>query len=159
MKKIVLLVVISFLLSCTSATIYKKPQNLIPREQMVALLTDMYISNAAQVNHYKSGKNSIKYMSLVYKKYNIDSARFKESNRYYASNIKLYKAIYQEVLDTIEKLEKKYMALKKTKDSIQKIKRDSIKKVMKLKKPKDFKKNSRYRNPKKDLLKKTYLKE
>lgn len=161
MKKIVLFIVLSFLLSCTSATIYKKPENLIPRDQMVALLTDMYIANAAQINpsNSKSGGKKIKYMSLVYKKYDIDSARFKENNRYYTSNIKLYKAIYQEVFDTIEKLEKKYRIIKQIRDSIQKIKRDSIKKTKKLISPEDLKKKQRYRNSKKNLSKKPSLKE
>jgi uncharacterized protein DUF4296 len=158
MKKVVLFIVLSFLLSCTSATIYKKPENLIPRDQMVALLTDMYIANSIQRNPNKSGKKNIKYMSLVYKKYNIDSTRFKESNQYYTSNIKLYKAIYQEVLDTIEKLEKKYTRLNQIRDSIKKIKSDSIKKAKKLINPKDLKRKTRYSNTKKNPSKKPYQK-
>lgn len=148
MKKVILFIVFSFLLSCTSATIYKKPKNLIPRDQMVALLTDIYIANAAQINPYKTGRKKINYLSLVYQKYNIDTIRFKESNRYYTSDIKLYKSIYQEVLDTIEKLEKTYRKRNQIKDSIQKIKRDSIAEIDKLKDPIEFKKKPRYKKGK-----------
>ena len=34
--------------SCTSNTIYKKPENLIPKDSMIALLTDMYIASSAK---------------------------------------------------------------------------------------------------------------
>lgn len=146
MKNTVLFIVISLLLSCTSATIYKKPKDLIPHDQMVALLTDMYIANAAQISYHKKGQKKINYLSLVYKKYNIDSARFKRSNEYYTSNIKEYKAIYQEVFNNIEKLEKKYTKLNEIRDSIKKLKRDSIKKNQKLSKPKKYIKESKKKN-------------
>ena len=40
--------ILLFLLSCTSNTIYKKPKDLIPKDSMVALLTDMYIASSAK---------------------------------------------------------------------------------------------------------------
>ncbi len=136
-KNVLFLGFVSLLLACTSNTIYEKPKDLIPKEKMVALLTDMFLANSAIISPNKSGKRNVKYTPLVYKKYHIDSAQFKRSNRYYTSNIKEYKAIYQEVLINIEKLEKKYKALQNKRDSIENVKKDSIKENMKKKRLKD----------------------
>jgi len=130
-------VFIGLLLSCTSNTIYEKPKDLIPKDQMVALLTDIFLANSAAINPNKSGKRNVKYLPLVYEKYHIDSAQFKRSNHYYTSNIKEYEAIYQEVFNNIEKLEKKYKVLQNKRDSIENLKKDSIRDNMKKKRLKD----------------------
>ncbi len=141
MKKIVVLLIIGNLFSaCTSRTIFKKPDDLIPKEQMVNLLTDIFIANSAIVSPDKTGKHNKDYLQLVYKKYHIDTARFKRSNYYYTTNIKEYRAIYQEVVNNIDVLEKKYKKRQKTRDSIFKLKRDSVNLKVKKKTKKPLKK-------------------
>ena len=111
---------LALLVSCTSNTIYKKPDNLIPREQMVDLLTDMFIARAAHNIKNKDDKQKINYMPLVYEKYKIDSLRFIDSNLYYMSRVDEYEAIYKEVE---ARLTAKHTTIKKAnkrKDSLNK---------------------------------------
>lgn len=86
-----------FLINCTSNTIVKKPDNLIPKDQMVDLLTDMFLANGGTNIKNIQGKRKANYFSLVYDKYQIDSTRFKESNFYYISKIDDYDEILKKV--------------------------------------------------------------
>ena len=108
--------------SCTSNTIMKKPDDLIPRKEMINLLTDIYIANAAYNIRNKNEERQKNYLSLVYEKYGIDSARFNRSNLYYMSRIDDYEKMHQKVADKIRKLklekEKEFRAY----DSIEKAK-------------------------------------
>lgn len=133
MQKTILNIAIVILLgACTSNTIYQKPEDLIPKEQMIELLTDIYLANAAVTNPNKLEKRNIFYLPLVYKKYNIDSAQFKRSNHYYTSRIKDYKSIYQAVFNNLEKLQEEYKIPAKIYDSINKLKLDSLKRLKRL---------------------------
>jgi len=120
--------VVLLLNSCTSDTIYKKPKDLIPPDVMVNLLTDIYIANAARSIPNKLNGHNEQYLPLVYKKYKIDSLRFKRSNIYYLSRIKEYKSIQEKALKNLEILKNKYKKISDKIDSINKIKMDSIRK-------------------------------
>jgi len=139
-KIFILLILIVVLGSCTGNTIYEEPEDLIPKEQMIALLTDIYIANSGNTSPNKLEKRQIEYMPLVYNKYKIDSSRFKRSNIYYTSRIKDYKYIYQEVVKNLEILKESYKKPAMIYDSIQKVKSDSIKKEYKKQKMKNVKK-------------------
>ena len=103
-KHIVVLVLTVFITACTSNTIYKKPKDLIPKEQMVDLLVDMYLANAAKNVKTKKLEKKINYMPLVYEKYGIDSVRFQSSNLYYMSLIDDHEAIYKKVDARLKKM-------------------------------------------------------
>jgi len=124
MKKIIFFLAISILVSCTSNTIYKAPKDLIPKDTMVLLLSDMILANSAQ---YKKNEKlqKLHYMPWVYEKYKIDSTRLKKSNTYYISTIDGYGPIFEEIKINFEVQKKKYASLKKEKDSIRK---DSLRK-------------------------------
>jgi hypothetical protein len=94
------------LMSCTSNTIYKKPDDLIPKNKMIELMTDIYIANAATNVHNIHEERQKNYMYLVYKKYGIDSAQFAGSNQYYISKIDEYKKMHEKVQKRISKLKK-----------------------------------------------------
>ncbi len=113
-----LLTGVFFMMSCTSNTILKEPDNLIPKEQMVDLLTDMYIANAAFSVKNKNLNRKIDYVPLVYEKYQIDSLRFDSSNLYYMSRIDDYELIYKEVEVRLKEMSKKTEATKKLEDSL-----------------------------------------
>ena len=108
-------------ISCTSSTIYEKPKDLIPEDEMVDLLVYLHIARYAEgkKNIFKDG--NAKYTHLVYKKFGIDSLRYSESNLYYSSRIDDYKRIYG-------KVETELRAKKKVVDSI-KFHRDSLAKT------------------------------
>ena len=122
--------------SCTSNTILKKPDNLIPEDQMVDLLTDLLLAVNAETTKNLDLKRKINYHTLVFEKYNIDSTQFKESNFYYTSRVDDYDVILLKVEERLKALNKKFETLKREEDSIaQAIKNlekksvDSIKKI------------------------------
>lgn len=95
--KIVHIIICFLLISCTSNTILKKPDNLIPPNKMEDLLTDMFIASGAKRTTNVLGKRNINYYPAIFKKYKIDSAQFKRSNYYYTSKIDAYDVILMEV--------------------------------------------------------------
>ena len=86
-----------FLVSCTSRTIYKKPEDLISKNQMIDLWTDIYIANGTQTVKNKKLEKRINYFPFIYQKYKIDSVRFMKSNVYYTSRIEEYEEMFQQV--------------------------------------------------------------
>ena len=124
MKKSLVFITLLFLVSCTSNTIYKAPKDLIPKDTMVLLLSDMILANSSQ---YKKNTTlqKLHYMPLVYEKYKIDSTRFKRSNTYYISTIDGYEPIFEAIKLRLEAEKEKYASIKKEKDSIRK---DSLRK-------------------------------
>lgn len=128
MKKISVLLILTILVSCTSNTIFEKPKDLIPRDSMVILLQEMMVASSAKFVNNVNSERDINYMSYVYQKYNIDSARFNRSNTYYISTIDEYVKLFQEVKDSLEKKSNYFKQIKKVKDSLR---RDSIIKIRK----------------------------
>lgn len=119
MKNIIYtLLIFIFAMACTSNTIYEKPKNLISKNLMADILTDMYIAEGARSVHNKELERSVDYMPLVYEKYQIDSVRFAESNFYYTTKIDDYEAILKVVDNRLKVMKKKYDDLVKKEDSI-----------------------------------------
>ena len=90
-------------LSCTSNTIYKKPEDLISEDSMVVLLRDLYLATSAKNFKNKNLQRKFSYIPLVYEKHKIDSNRFQRSNLYYTSKIDLYEPMLKKVLVSLEK--------------------------------------------------------
>ena len=109
-----------FLINCTSNTIIKKPDNLVSKDEMANILTDMFLASGGENIKNLQLQRKVNYFPLVYEKHQIDSTRFKESNFYYVSRID----DYQEILD---KVDKKLKALRKLNQEEMEV-RDSIKK-------------------------------
>jgi len=97
MKKLIFFSGIILLASCNSKTILEKPKDLIPKDTMVLLLTDLYIAKSAYSEKNLNNERKINYTSLVYNKYRIDSTRFISSNYYYTSKLEEYDLIFKEV--------------------------------------------------------------
>ena len=93
-----------FLINCTSNTIIKKPDNLIPKEKMVDLLSDMLLASGGQHIKNTQLQRDVNYFSIVFEKYNIDSTEFKESNFYYTSRIDDYEDILNQVSERLIKM-------------------------------------------------------
>ena len=124
MKKLSYLLVFTFLVSCTSNTIFKKPKDLIPKDTMSMLIQDMMIASSAKFVKNKENQQKVNYMAFVYDKYQIDSLRFQTSNFYYTTEIDLYQEIINDAKRNLEKQQEFYNNLSKEKDSLR---RDSIK--------------------------------
>lgn len=88
MKHTIYIIITSlFLVSCTSNTIYKKPDDLIPKDQMIDVLVDIQLALGGKAGKNLNGNYSVDYMPLVFEKYNIDSARFARSSFFYHTDI------------------------------------------------------------------------
>jgi hypothetical protein len=132
MKNLIYIIVLSILvISCNSNTILKKPKDLIPKEEMVSIITDMLLANGAYRIKNKGLMRNINYFPLVFEKYHIDSARFQTSNFYYTSKIDEYDDILKEVKARLTAQKKEVDSIRKVEDSIKKVKRfeSNLKKV------------------------------
>ena len=126
----VILVVI-LLCACTSNTIMEKPDDLISKEQMVELLTDMYIAVSAEHVQNINDKRNINYFQLIYDKYQIDSSQFNRSSFYYSSIIDEYDYILEQVEKNLKTLSTEYKGQIQKLDSINLAKKDSLRKIRK----------------------------
>ena len=132
---IVLIALVIF--SCNNIDKPKKPDNLISKDRMVDIITDISLMTAAKgLNKGILEENAINPQNYIYNKYNIDSIQFAESNNYYAYDVKEYEEIYLTVKERLETQKEEYTALqekeRKERDSLRKtkkMKRDSIKKL------------------------------
>ncbi|WP_055434764.1 DUF4296 domain-containing protein [Lacinutrix algicola] len=106
------LVLFLTLSSCYTFSKPEKPENLISEDKMVSVLVDMAIMSASKgVNKKKLEDNGIVPAEYIYKRNNIDSITFAESNAYYAFDIKTYDAIYKRVKDSLSVTRDKYKAI------------------------------------------------
>lgn len=130
MKKLFLLFFLAFMFSCGEKVV-EKPENLIPQEKMVVVLHDLAILNSVKSSFSSTlNKNEIEIMEFLYRKHQIDSAQFSQSDLYYASIPLEYQTMYEKVEEMLEKRKKTMEeATKKKNDSLadlRKKKKDSI---------------------------------
>ncbi|MEC4049968.1 DUF4296 domain-containing protein [Flavobacterium sp. SUN046] len=103
MKKLILLFTL-LLVGITSCKEEgpKKPKHFIEKNKMVDMMYDLSILEAAKAqnivyqNNFPTAKNFLK------KKYNVDSLTFAENTKYYASDLKEYKKMYETVKARID---------------------------------------------------------
>ena len=111
MKKLAtLFLLFAILISCQKPAV-PKPDNLIDEDAMVDIMYDISILEA--IKSQKSAvleANEINANTYIYKKYKIDSLQFANSDKFYASDIKKYKEIFDKVN---KRMEEKMEASKK----------------------------------------------
>ncbi|MBL4724363.1 MAG: DUF4296 domain-containing protein [Lutibacter sp.] len=93
---------------------------------MVDLLTDMYLANAGDNIKNIDLKRNINYFPIIFEKYQIDTTRFKESNYYYTSRIDDYDGILAKIDTRLKALKKQFEIENKLNDSLNRLKRDSL---------------------------------
>jgi hypothetical protein len=115
MKKLAaLFLLFAILISCQKPAV-QKPDNLIDEDVMVDIMYDISVLEAM-----KSQKalvleaNAINPNTYIYKKYKIDSLQFANSDKFYASDIKKYKEIFDKVN---KRMEEKIESFKKANTS------------------------------------------
>lgn len=110
MRLIILLFFSLVLSSCGSSienedNVAAVPNNLLPKEQFVDMLTDSYMIEAAIRQGVGKGENAEELSSFFYpklfKKYHISEQDFKENIRYYSSQPELMQEIQTEVVDRL----------------------------------------------------------
>lgn len=125
-----------FILQSCNKNAYESPVDLIPEDQMVEILSDLMILNSAQGANKKILEDQLKNpLGYVFKKHNIDSIQFENSNAHYALNIDQYSLIYQRVKDKLnakkQRIQRRIETQNKVADSIRKLKSDSLTKTRK----------------------------
>ena len=116
MRKLFILLIL--IMSCSNQD---GPSNLMSEQQMVDFLLDINIINSSRAYRNNSDLNYYNIKdTFLYKKHNIDSLQFVNSNSYYSSKPKQYLRIYFE-------LQKK---MKFIKDSIEIELNQETKKIM-----------------------------
>ncbi|MEE1961286.1 DUF4296 domain-containing protein [Allomuricauda taeanensis] len=138
MKKLLFLLVFLMVVSCAEKVV-EEPDNLIPKEKMVDILHDLAILNATKTTiGAKLDESGIDIMEFLYKKYQIDSTQFSESDLYYASLPLEYQTIYTEVETRLDKRQKAMEeATEKKNDSIRKANEKRSDSIRSTKTPKD----------------------
>jgi len=119
MKQLFLLTVALLLVSSCAEELIEKPDNLIPEDKMVLIIKEMAIVNAAKAtNLSKLRENGVEPTSFIFTKFEIDSAQFVDSDRYYASKPLRYENMYKKVESDLEDQRLKLEAEKKVRDSL-----------------------------------------
>lgn len=104
-----------FIMGCQDVKRPEKPKDLIPKEKMVEVLTEAYLSNSAQsVRNQSIFKEEVNLDSLFYAKFDIDSLQFVKSNDYYAFNSSLYIDILEKVEANLERIEDRLDSIRNT---------------------------------------------
>lgn len=129
------LFLLTFLLTACSSD--DKPENLILEDKMAKVLTEIHILEA-QINnlHFQHEDSSVfvyqKKRFELMKTFNLDTATFRVSLKYYLLNPDKMKGIYAEVKKNLEAKKKVIEAKQKLKDKMKKLVED--KKILKAEK-------------------------
>ena len=130
MKKLIYFLVLATIFSCNEEII-EKPENLIPKDQMVEILYDLAIINGAKkTNPSYLTARKIEAMPFIYERYGIDSLQFVKSDIYYASKPSEYEEIYTILEARLEKEKNEYDEQKtRVSDSIRQVAEEQRKKL------------------------------
>ena len=96
MKKYLLISIL--IIGCSS----NAPENLISEEKMESIIFDIMILNASSSYDLKIDNNMISD-ELIFRKHDIDSAQFYDSELYYSKNPRIQLNIYSNVKRRIQK--------------------------------------------------------
>lgn len=142
MKQLKYILLIGVLcLSCAHSSEPQKPDNLISKNKMVDIMIDLsLLSSAKGINKKVIEQNGITPDDYVYKRHEIDSSQFVQSNAYYSYYIDDYKLILNRVEDSLNKLKFKYNKLaeqEEEREEIEKTENKSKKDLIRINKKRD----------------------
>jgi hypothetical protein len=114
------------LISCQEINPNSKPDNLIPEEKMVEVLTEISLLHGARsYNKSQMEEKGIDPYPYLTEKFGIDSLQLVQSNDYYAQNYKQYRRIYDSVKARLEILVADYDSIRE----MEQLKRDSLREM------------------------------
>ena len=130
-RKLVFILLLFVSFSCQDLERTERPEDLIPEDKMIDVLTEMALLHAARnYNKQKLESTGIKPGEYIYEKYNIDSLQFEKSNDYYAEQYSDYERIYDSVKVRLQIMKIRLDSLRdveiKIEDSIKLAKKDSL---------------------------------
>lgn len=123
MRYIFIILLLVFFGSCQNVERTKKPKDLIPEDKMVDVLTEISLVHGARsYNKQMLEQTGLNPEEYIWRKFDIDSAQFARSNRYYTQNYQQYQKIYDRVKLRLENLKIAYDSLREVEEN----RRDSI---------------------------------
>ena len=125
MKRLLsILILLSLIVSCQDINRTPKPDNLIPEDKMVDVLTEISLLHGARsYNRALMEEKGIDPYPYLSNKFGIDSTQLVRSNEYYAQNYRQYKRIYDSVKVRLEALVVEYDSIRemeKQRDTLRK---------------------------------------
>lgn len=85
--------------------------NIIPENNMVAVLTDIHIAEAVPVPMQLIGDSALQFLAdhyqYVFEKNHVTQEAFRNSMKYYVEHPKQLDKIYEKVIDNISKMQSK----------------------------------------------------
>jgi hypothetical protein len=133
-KRFILFILLVFtILSCTKLKGPKKPKNLISKDKMAAILIDAkLLTSANSANKLVMRDAGVNLNNYIYEKHHIDSLQFALSNNYYAFHVEDYEEIYNNVIDSLERLKAALKEIEAEEWKVQtKREEDSLAKILK----------------------------
>ena len=101
--------IISFLVlfaACSNVEKAPKPEQLLSKEEMAIILSDLYIIEVAISSNRSSYiETGVQPSSYIYDKYDIDSVMFKENLNYYNDRVEDYLFIMDKIQDDLKSLQ------------------------------------------------------
>lgn len=110
MKNLSLLLFLMLILSCQTTDKIKKPSNLLSKDQMVAILSDIAVLKSANdVNSNRLSKYIESPFDYVTEKYQVDSLTIAQNIEYYNfqfnDNLSIYKRIEENIKERKQKID------------------------------------------------------
>jgi len=111
MKKLLLLVITTFLFSCSEHQTVSIPDNVLNEEKMAAVLVDVHLEESSMnitgvsTNKLNLALSDVSMNMDVLKKNNITKKQFDESFRFYSLHPKMLSEVYQIVLNNLSKMQ------------------------------------------------------
>ncbi|HPT30800.1 MAG TPA: DUF4296 domain-containing protein [Prolixibacteraceae bacterium] len=121
-RRYCLLLLILMIFASCGEDIGEKPANLLSRDQMVNVLTDIHLGDAVYQTRSFSNEKLMKYSESdfyysILKKYHLADSVFEKSLIYYSGKPKEYEKIYTRVINKLTEMEQEEK--KKTQQPIQ----------------------------------------
>jgi hypothetical protein len=106
-KSVLRILVTAFLVMACEDHDVHLPEGYLPQEKMVDLMVDIHLVEGARSGNLLLGDTNAlpDYYAHIYKKYGLTAEAFKENFYWYAQNPTEMKAVYEEVIVALNKLE------------------------------------------------------
>ena len=118
-------------MSCQDVQKTEKPDDLIPEDKMIDVLTELSLVHAARnYNKFKLENTGINPDEYIYEKFDIDSLQFEKSNDYYSEQYTQYERIYDSVKVRLQIMKSRLDSIReievRIEDSIKRVQKDSL---------------------------------
>lgn len=110
LKPVFLIVIAAFLAMACDDEVVQKPHNLVKRDKMISVLTDMHLAEAVYQTKRFSSEELNKYSEsdfyyTILRKHSLADSVFEKSLIYYSSKPKEFEKIYTRVINRLTEME------------------------------------------------------